>query len=162
MRRLLPSQPHLQLKLHCPLLTAQVPSSTVVDVPSNAQEASFPDVDTLSTSQLPSSPVVDVPSNAQSDSSPVLYALSTSQLPSSPVVDVPSTAQSPSNPALKADVSSKYQPPLLLSNSYRKTLPKSRCHGPVMANGSNTEHRLGTASHRLPPVRNRISPLIAA
>ena len=41
-----------------------------------------------------------------------MHCVPTSQLLSSPVVDVPSTAQSPSNPATKADVSSRYQPPL--------------------------------------------------
>ena len=112
--------------------TSQLPSSPVVDVPSTAQSASSPVKDALTTAQVPSSPVVDVPYNAQSASFPVVDALSTSQLPSSPVVDVPSTAQSPLNPATKADVSSRYQPPLLLSNSYRKTLPKRRCHGPVL------------------------------
>ena len=89
-------------------------------------------VDALYTAQLPLSLVVDVPSTAQSASSSVVDELSTSQLPSSPVVDALSTAPSPSNPATEADVSSRYLPPLLLSNSYRKTPPKIRCYGPVL------------------------------
>ena len=99
---------------------------------STAQIPSSPVVDALSTIRAPSSPVVDALSTAQVPSSPILDAPSTAQVPSYPVVDAPSTAQSPSNPATEADVSSRYLAPLLLSNPYKKTMPKRRLHGPVL------------------------------